>query len=450
VRYHPVPLQPEAREVAFASRQLDDTALARWLRAQGVQRTDAGWSPRELALAAVYFSPELDSARAALQGARAAEITAGARPQPSAKVAIGAAQHRDPGKPSRWSESVGVGLPLEPSGVRGARIARARALTLAATLGVHDVASRVMFDTDTSALAALAAQEDAGFAGQERDTLAKVLELLRAQYGQGSLALADVARAQSDVRSAQTAAAQASVVLATTRSSLARTLGLPVEALRDLPLQADTVSDCVAFGTFGRDSLRTLALHRRYDVGRALALYSAAEDSVRLEVARQFPTVIIGPGIGWNQGLLAWSLGATLPAILLNHNRGPIAQAVAARSEEAVQFARVQQHVIQQVGGARAECAAARDQLAVARALVRDTERQRTLAEAAYRRGEVGESAVTFAQLAVIRARRAANAAATRTAIAGARLDRALGGWVSGPAPAPATLVVSPRSHEPQ
>ena len=80
------------------------------------------------------------------------------------------------------------------------------------------------------------------------------------------------------------------------------------------------------------------ALTQRPEVLDALARYEAAEAALRLEVARQYPDLSIGPGYQDNQGQHQFSLGISLPLPILDQNQGPIAKARAARQVAAADF----------------------------------------------------------------------------------------------------------------
>jgi outer membrane protein TolC len=94
-----------------------------------------------LTLAAFYFSPELDVARAQWATARAAMRTAGQRPNPSLSVAP--QYNTTTFSPSPWIAAVNLDLPLETAGKRGHRIAQARHLSDAAKLNIASTAWQV-------------------------------------------------------------------------------------------------------------------------------------------------------------------------------------------------------------------------------------------------------------------------------------------------------------------
>jgi len=98
----------------------------------------------------------------------------------------------------------------------------------------------------------------------------------------------------------------------------------------------------------------------------ALADYATAEADLRLEVARQYPDLHLGPGYAWNNGNYGdnqWSLGATLELPILDQNQGPIAEAQARRKLAAAKFIELQSQVIGQIDLALDQVRAARQQL---------------------------------------------------------------------------------------
>src|ERR1700730_18538720 len=90
-RYKPAPIIASATASGFESRNLADPGLQSF-EEQNLGHPVSPWPPktwdfRTLSLAALYFNPALDSARARIAGTEAALVTAGARPQPSAGLA---------------------------------------------------------------------------------------------------------------------------------------------------------------------------------------------------------------------------------------------------------------------------------------------------------------------------------------------------------------------------
>jgi outer membrane protein, heavy metal efflux system len=146
--------------------------------------------------------------------------------------------------------------------------------------------------------------------------------------------------------------------LQTARSASARNLGALAQALSlPLPLvrtlRLDYADLLQTASTTQQAETRRAALLNRLDIRGKLVEYAAAEADVRLEVARQYPTLAITPGFLWDQGDNIWSLAATIvPAVL--GNRPAIAAAEARREVEASQFRALQDRVIGEAQGAEA------------------------------------------------------------------------------------------------
>src|SRR5258708_22598405 len=89
-RYRPAPIVPSATASEFESRSLANPGLHSF-EEQNLGRPVSPWPLKPwdlqtLSLAALYFNPALESARARAAGAEAALVTAGGRPQPSSSL----------------------------------------------------------------------------------------------------------------------------------------------------------------------------------------------------------------------------------------------------------------------------------------------------------------------------------------------------------------------------
>src|ERR1700674_180563 len=92
-RYQAAPIVASATGSRFESRNLADSEL-RSFEEQNLGHPVSPWPPttwdlQTLSLAALYFNPALDSARARVTGTEAALVTAGARPNPTLSIAPG-------------------------------------------------------------------------------------------------------------------------------------------------------------------------------------------------------------------------------------------------------------------------------------------------------------------------------------------------------------------------
>src|ERR1700691_2332364 len=85
VTYHSQPISPEKSADAFEARSLTDDGLRAFLETNHVdgEWPRRSWDLNALTLVAFYYQPALAEARAQWASARAAQITAGERPNPT-------------------------------------------------------------------------------------------------------------------------------------------------------------------------------------------------------------------------------------------------------------------------------------------------------------------------------------------------------------------------------
>lgn len=423
-RYRPAPLVPERAAAAYATRTLADRGLDSALGTAGAG--SEAWDARRLALAAWYFRPELAVARRAWREAQAGERTAGARPQPGVTAGVERATDTGPFE-APWTVSLGAVLRVELGGKRGARLAIARARTLAAELALRQVAQRLALEV-RSALVAVAQADSAtaGWTARARAARA-LLDATQARVAEGALARADAEQAAAELARAERELAAVQGAGAEARAALARAIGLPPEALRGQPLVLGEAGGCRPATAPGLDSLRVAALRSRYELGSALAAYAGAEGRLRLAVAEARPDLELAPGYAWDQGLHRWILGLALPALPLNRNRGPIAEAEAARARAAAEVEAVQQALLGEVETAWVACGAAEGEVAAASRLVEALAAREATERAAWARGEVSAVQGFALRLAGAEAEASRRDALLREAVAAARLAAAAG-----------------------
>jgi outer membrane protein, heavy metal efflux system len=135
-RYRSAPIVPTESASRLESRNLGDPSLQSFVE-ENVGHPVAPWPPKTwdlgtLSLAALYFNPALEGARARVTEAQAAILTAGARPNPSLSVA--------PGIPSPYLFNLNFAVPIETAGKRDHRIQSARSLEHASRFEFADSA----------------------------------------------------------------------------------------------------------------------------------------------------------------------------------------------------------------------------------------------------------------------------------------------------------------------
>lgn len=426
VKYVPAPLAPDSSATAFETRTLADSAVRAVVGASGSSPGPL-WDPGGLAVAAWYLRPELEVSRRAWEVARAGEVTAGQRPQPGVSF-TGLRSEAGPFE-APWGGILTATIPIELGGKRGARVQAARARSAVAELAARQVAWDLASDVRTAALTSLQLDSSTSAWARRVELSRRIEEQARSLYESGSAgrSLVEGAAIAAALAAREYEAARASGVGA--RAELARQLGVPVAALDGIRLDTGAERGCDWLDAVPLDSLRALALTRRFDMGRALAAYLVAEGELRVAVANQYPNLQITPGFGWEQGLQRWILGLGLPELLLNRNRGPIGEAIARRAQEASVAEAVQQRILVEVEVAVAQCRAAEAAHVAATRLVESVQVRERSVRAAFERGETGQVEGLSLALAVADAEAGVQRTALNLAVAGAQLSRVTGLW---------------------
>jgi outer membrane protein, heavy metal efflux system len=425
-RYEPRPLDLAAHPTEYRARRLDDPRLLAWVGRWSEAPTARRWSGRQLALAALGTRADLARARADWRAARAGERTAARRPAPGAQGSVERAVSGSEGQ-SPWVVSLGALLNVELGGKRGARLQQARARTAVAEAELRLTAWSVARETQAAAQRLAGSEADLEAARHEVGALADLEIRERARYQEASLSSAELARTGTEVQAARVDAAAAQAAALDARAALAGALAMPARALDSVTVVTDSTTSCAALDALGADSVETLALTARPEMGRALANYAVSESDLRLEVARQYPDLELGPGFIWDQGVHRWTLALALPNLLGFRNRAAIAEAEAARAAAGARVAETQESLLAEVSMAVSACRGALLEQVAADSQVVVAGQAATLAQAAFERGETSGLEPALAALAVARAERLRNAARARMTAAAQALIAAAG-----------------------
>lgn len=135
--------------------------------------------------------------------------------------------------------------------------------------------------------------------------------------------------------------------------------------------------------------------------------YELAEAELRLQVAKQFPSLKLGPGLLWSQGDTIWQFSFSLPAALLNRNLAAIETAEAQRSAQGSAVLAMQSDIIHEVERLRQQVIALTEPLKIARASLNAAQSQVKLNKAQFEAGNVDTLAVIDARSLQLQAERA-------------------------------------------
>jgi cobalt-zinc-cadmium efflux system outer membrane protein len=407
--YKPAPISPAKNADAIQARSLADPRLRTFiaaarasderLRAADSADADHSWDLTTLTLAALYYHPNLDLARARLAEARAGVTTAGQVPNPSLSFEELSYRPSVSGS-SAWTIAPVMNFLIETFGKRRSRTKEAQAHAEAARADLMTVSWQVRGGVRDALMNLWAAQHRLALVQQRLELQEQLVRLLEHRFAVGAASALDVARERTNRNQISLAVlnAQRQDVLA--RTQLAEAIGIPLAALDGVELSFAAIDQPEQpDANVSSGELRRTALVNRSDVQALLAQYAAAESALALQIANQYPNITLSPGYGYDQGQHKYILLPAADLPVFNQNQGPIAEALAGREAAAARFTGLQTQVINAVDGATAEYQAATRALASADSLLADEQDRERRTSRWFQAGEADRPTLLTAQL---------------------------------------------------
>ncbi len=335
VHYSPKPLPPERAVSDFSARSLEDPGLRadldKALPARSGEWPRPDWSRADLLIAMLHFNDTVAQGRAAVNVAIAGQRTAREYPNPSVTLASEYANQHD-GSPL-WLWGIATDWLLDFGRRRNERMTAADLTVQQARYDFTELTWKSRSSLRKAMADLLITNSEVTLLETNHADRESQLTMARRQLEVGATARGDVDRLVSDALLDEQKLNDARRRASAARSSLASALGVPVAALEPAHLVWDHLDDPPEPADDVLRQWREDALLVRADVRSAVIGYSLSEQALRLEVAKQYPEVHLGPGYTWDHGVkrLQFNLGLTLP--LVNRNRGAIAEAEARREE---------------------------------------------------------------------------------------------------------------------
>lgn len=342
-KYRPAPISAAETASRLEARTMNSPGLKAFVQkalGQSVDWPPKAWDLRLLTLAAFYFSPSIQSARDQVAFTQAGEMTARMRPNPTLTLS--------PGIPSPYLISLDFLVPVMTAGKRGYQIEAAKNLSEAARLNLAQTAWNVRSAVRAALINELAAEQANAILRSGVQLRTRRVTRLGEQLAAGEIATPVVTTSRVNLLNAQLALQAAEGQVARTRAALAAAIGVPVTGLQGAHFTWPEMSRLPAVSSLSLAVIQRDAVLNRLDVRQALLQYQATQSNLQLQIARQYPDIDIGPGYQFEEGhsYFAPSFGITLP--IFNRNRGPIAQAEAARKQAADHLLTVQAQAIAQ------------------------------------------------------------------------------------------------------
>jgi outer membrane protein, heavy metal efflux system len=335
VHYSPQPRPPERAVAEFQARRLDDpnlrAALDKALPSRTGEWPRKAWNRADLLIAMLHFNDTVAQGRAALEVTQAGQRTAREWPNPSLNI-LGEYANQHDGSPL-WLWGLTTDWLIDTATRRGARIAGADLVARQAQYDLAEVTWKSRIALRRAFADLLITNREATLLGEIHADRESQLSMARRQLEVGAAARGEVDRMVGDALLDEQKLNDSRRRASAARSALAEAVGVPVAALEGLSLEWEHLDDPPEIAEALLSQWRDNALLERADVRSAVAAYAVTEQALRLEVAKQYPDVHLGPAYTWDHGVkrFQFNLGLTLP--VLNRNEGPIAEAEARRRE---------------------------------------------------------------------------------------------------------------------
>jgi outer membrane protein, heavy metal efflux system len=344
VHYRPQAIAPSAKAAQLESRTLSDPGLQQFMERNLGHPLHPwpieSWDLNELALAAYYFNPQMQVARAQAEAAQAAIITAGARPNPSLNLSGGI--------PSPYLFGLDLLFSVMTAGRRGIKIEQAKALSEAARYGIAMKAWEVRSAARTAAISYALSLRQTELLERETRLRSQQVEWLSERLSAGEVARPEVESARLEWLDTRVALRTAQGRVPEARAALAAAIGVPVSALNGIRFSWATFDHPLDAAALSPQVIQREAVLNRLDVRQSLAQYQAAEEGLRLEIARQHPSFSLGPGYHFEESDNFFTLSFSTVLPVFNRSQGPIAEAEARRKEAGASFIATQASAIAQ------------------------------------------------------------------------------------------------------
>lgn len=347
------PIEPSSFAQDFYQRRLDASTLDLPDR--------SSWDLPSLELAALSLNPEIATARAALQAARGATQTAVQRANPSLQLNLERAYR---GGAQAWLYGAALDLLLLRTGERERATQIAALDELLAHADFERTLAEVRHALRLAFLDADQAVRETPTLRQRVDARAALLESVRLRTQAGELSGLEQLQAQIDLAEAKAGLGETLALGADARVRLAGAIGVPIEALDAVQLQAPDALDDPAPATLADDDARRQALVRHVEVQRALHEYTKADLDLQAATTQRWPALHIAPGYEWDQGQRKLTLASSFELPIFNRNEGPISEALARRAAAASRLVAAQVQVYERIERARLALMAAQTRVA--------------------------------------------------------------------------------------
>jgi outer membrane protein TolC len=388
--FQPKPLVASKTVALLETRTLDSPGLRDFI---GKNLGQSPWPPKAwnltyLTLAAFYYQPDLDVARAKWGFANAHIITAGMRPNPG--LGLFAQQNAvEPGGVVPWGLFWNLGIPVETAGKRGYRVMQAKHLSDQARFDLASTTWKVYSRVRSGLINLYAVRNETDLLQRQVSSREKMVRLLQRRFQSGEISLPEVTQARIALQNTLAALSDSQGRESLASIELASSIG--ISSLSGIMIDFDGMTGIPNPDMLPAEAIRQEALLNRADILSALAEYEATQNALQLEIAKQYPDMNLGTGYEWGQG---WVLGLALPLPVLSQNEGPIAEARAQRKKAAAVFTQLEARTIGEIDSALAAYRASIRKMVAADGSLHEQEVNQRFIESRFNAGDADQFAL--------------------------------------------------------
>ena len=395
-------LSPAETALEYEGRSLNDPLFKVYVKKVQEQET-IDWSPDSwdlelLTLAAFYYHPDLDVARAQWKTTLGGIENARSRPNPllqsQGRYSINPAPGLTP-----WYLQLFSGFVIETAGKRQHRIEQAKALSEAGRARIGQAAWLVRSRLRSNLVNYLSALERLQVLQDQQHYQQDVLKGIQHRVAVGESSPLEATQTQILLEQIQLQIQEAERQRLENLALVAQAVGIPVDTLKELPLTTSWFKHRQSLSDVSRMALRREALLGRADILALMQEYQASHEALKLAISQRYPDIRVGPGFLWNQGQKFWALPLDLAFPTHLSTKGAVKEALARRSEVAARFTALQAQVIAEVDRGYTTYEEALEKVSVADSLLSQQERRRQILEKQLEVGEVDRLALRLAEI---------------------------------------------------
>jgi outer membrane protein TolC len=396
------PIDTTALTQKITSRRADNNQFHQYLINNGYaseQLPIQQWKLDDLIYCALFFNPSLDIARAQWRSAEAAKLTAAEMRLPT----IGGQYSKSNNASEEISPhayGLSIDIPIETANKRNIRIESAQHLAEAAKLRIAQAAWQLRNEVTKTFNEHQANRQQIKLMSKERAYRQDIVAIYQKRIDLGESSNVELSRAKLQLQTLNTELESKQRNHLVLLARLANSLGLSLTQLEQMQI-ADTTNtvDTKVLVNPTTPDLQTRALLNRLDIRIALERYAVAEAKLKLEIAKQYPDIVISPSYAYEFGDKIWSLGLSSLMTILTKNKLAIAEATQLREVEAKQFEALQANVISEVNVANAKLEQAIQLLDNKNALYQQQQINTRRMDNRLRAGESDRLELTYAKL---------------------------------------------------